>query len=103
MPWQQQQPSVEASKRLCCWQWTALYFFFFGGEKKRGAIFWREDTCSPSRSRVEFDIEGRLLAGIEVEEVEEVGGESSRWRDVDLFGLQFWSPSTPRFHPCKNP
>lgn len=78
-------------------------FFFFGGEKKRGGIFWCEDTCSPSRSRVEFDIEGRLLAGIKVEEVEEVGGESSRWRDVDLFGIQFWSPSTPRFHPCKNP
>lgn len=99
MPWQQQQPSFEASKRLCCWHCSIFFFFFLAG-RKEGAIFWCEDTCFPSRSRVEFDIDGRLLAGIWNR-----GGGSGRvvekGRDVDLFELQFWSPRPPGFTPAR--
>lgn len=88
--------SVEAFMLL-----ALLYLFFFGGEKKRGAICWCEDTCFPSRSRVEFDIDGRLLAGIWNR-----GGGGGRVVENGETWICLGSssgPLDPRFHPCKNP
>lgn len=89
--------SVEAFMLL-----ALLCLFFFLAGRKEGAIFWCEDTCFPSRSRVEFDIDGRLLAGIWNR-----GGGSGRvvekGRDVDLFELQFWSPRPPPVSPLQEP
>ncbi|KAK0752923.1 hypothetical protein B0T18DRAFT_3980 [Schizothecium vesticola] len=74
MPWQQQ-PSFEAFMLL------AWLYFILAGRRGGGQLFDAR-TLFPPSSRVEFDIDGRLLVGVEVEWRARSRGDGERWISV---------------------
>lgn len=96
MPWQQQQPSVEAFMLL-----ALLCLFFLAGRRRGGQYVGARTLVSPPEAASSSISMAAcwLESGIEVEEVR----ESWRMERCGSVWAPVLVPSTPRFHPCKNP